>query len=181
MPPIVAKRALEDYLCAALMQLSELLLVHERLDEHFAVHQEHLLDCRLPEACATLDVYVELLGVHMRHEEELLLPIYARGEPSARFPLVLFTGQHQRMRELLAEARARLARLSGEGHALARGVIELLDFERTYKHLGEHHDGAERQALFPVLDRLATSDEQALVGGACLREWLEAERRLLRR
>jgi len=158
--------------------LSDLLSLHTRLDEHFAWHQELLLDRRLSEAKQSFGAYVELLELHMRHEEQLLLPIYARVEPQERFPLVLFTGQHQRMRELLQSAAARLEQLSGEGSALARAIIELLDHERTYKHLGEHHDGAERQALFPALDRLATPDEGEHLTRACFSEWLAAEARL---
>ena len=164
--------------CERRVPLSDLLSLHTRLDEHFAWHQELLLDRRLSEARQSFGAYVELLELHMRHEELLLLPIYARAEPPARFPLVLFTGQHQRMRELLQGAAARLDQLSGEGSALARAVIELLDHERTYKHLGEHHDGAERQALFPTLDRLATPDEHARLTEACFTEWFAAETRL---
>ncbi len=114
----------------------------------------------------------------MRHEEELFLPIYARETPPRRWPLVLYTGQHQRMRELLASARERIEGLVRSNSVRGRDIIELLDHERTYKHLAEHHDGAEREGFFPALDRLATREEQAGLVERCWTEWLAAERSL---
>lgn len=162
---------------------SSLLVLHSKLDEIFLEHQELLLERRLGEATAKLEVYRELLELHMRHEEELLLPLYARHGPSKRWPLVLFTGQHQRMRELLDAVAERLRSMPAE--VRPRDVIALLDFERTYKHLSEHHDGAEREGLFPALDRAmldgaAISAEHAGLVRSCLREWEEAEARLRR-
>jgi hemerythrin-like domain-containing protein len=158
---------------------SELLTVHAKLDEHFFVHQEHVLERRMREAELSLLRYVRLLTLHMRHEEELLLPLYARAEPPRRYPLVLFTGQHQRMRELLAALHERVSALAAQSSVHARDVIALLDSERTYKHLSEHHDGAERQALFPTLDRVLDSAEELRQVERCLSEWLDLERELI--
>lgn len=115
----------------------------------------------------------------MRHEEDVLLPIYAREEPPSRYPLILFTGQHRRMRELLEGVKQRVSRLALEGRPHARDVIELLDFERTFKHLSEHHDGAERAALFPTLDRLMGAAERRALIEPCLGEWLALESDLM--
>lgn len=132
----------------------------------------------MPQAERSLETYVRLLSLHMRHEEELLLPVYCREQPPQRFPLVLFTGQHQRMRELLANVRQRLAGLASNARTTTREIIELMDYERTYKHLVEHHDGAERAALFPTLDRLLSADEQRRLIEPCAAEWLALEREL---
>ena len=131
------------------------------------------------EAELALVRYVRLLTLHMRHEEELLLPLYGRTEPPRRYPLVLFTGQHQRMRELLAALQERVSALASQSRVQSRDVIELLDSERTYKHLSEHHDGAERQALFPTLDRALASAEELSRVERCLSEWLDLERELV--
>jgi hemerythrin-like domain-containing protein len=154
------------------------LAIHSKLDEYFLAHQELLLERRLPEAARSLARYVQLLELHMRHEEALFLPIYTRETPPRRWPLVLYTGQHQRMRELLASASERLERLVGSDSVRGRDIIELLDHERTYKHLAEHHDGAEREGFFPALDRLATREEQTSLVERCWTEWLAAERSL---
>ncbi|HET9929718.1 MAG TPA: hypothetical protein VFQ35_03485, partial [Polyangiaceae bacterium] len=129
----------------------------------------------LPEATLALARYVRLLELHMRHEEELLLPIYARETPSKRWPVVLYTGQHQRMRELLASTTERVAALARREDVRGRDIIELLDHERTYKHLAEHHDGAEREGFFPALDKLTTASECSELIESCWKEWLAAE------
>ena len=159
------------------LRISALLIVHEETDELFLRHQELLLERQLPAASAALRVYRELLELHMRHEEELLLPLYARSQPSPRWPFILYSGQHQRMRELLSAASEQLARLDVDS-VRSRDIIALLDQERTYKHLVEHHDGAEREGLFPALER-ALSDEQHLeITGRCLREWRRLQEQL---
>lgn len=114
----------------------------------------------------------------MHHEEELFMPIYSREAPPRRWPVVLYTGQHQRMRELLASASERLESLARRDSVRGRDIIELLDHERTYKHLAEHHDGAEREGFFPALDRLATLDEQSSLVEQCWREWAAVEHSL---
>ncbi|MFZ5896946.1 MAG: hemerythrin domain-containing protein [Myxococcota bacterium] len=164
------------------MPISRLLSIHERLERHFAQHQELLLNRELDQARLVLVGYTRLIQLHMQHEEERLLPIYLRVEPPRRFPPQLFTGQHQRMRELLEGVNARLSALPRERDRLqARAIIELLDYERTYKHLVEHHDGAEQQAFFPALDRLASAAEQSSIAEECLHEWnrLESELALM--
>ena len=55
-----------------------------------------------------------------------------------------------------------------------RFVIQLLELETTYKHLLEHHDGAERQGFFPALDEKSTPTERAEVLTQCLGEWNRA-------
>jgi hypothetical protein len=159
-----------------LLRLSALLVVHDRTEDLFLQHQELLIERRLPEAVSRLRDYRALVELHMRHEEELLLPVYLRSEPSKRWPAVLYTGQHQRMRELLSGIDARLAALGD--NVRSRDIIGLLDYERTYKHLVEHHDGAEREGFFPALDRIAGDPEQDALARRCLDEWYELERSL---
>jgi hemerythrin-like domain-containing protein len=159
--------------------LQDLLVTHERLDELFLSHQEALLEGNLSEARTVLAVYRELLELHMRHEELVLLPRYQRMGPSPAWPVELYSGQHERMRELLSGASERLARIDENGPGKRRQIIALLDFERTFKHLSEHHDLAERRGLFPALAIKLGKHEQGKLVGQCLREWRHLERALL--
>jgi len=158
---------------------ADLLGVHERLDELFASHQELLIQQRLAEAQIALQVHRELLGLHMRHEEQFLLPLYERLGPNPLWPTRLYVGQHRRMRERLHGAAERLASLSGRGPTLRRAIIALLDYETTYKHLAEHHDGAERRGLLAALTFELDGVRQAEVVGPYLSEWWHAEQLLL--
>lgn len=159
--------------------LEEFLSVHERLCDLFSLHQELLLDLRLAEAQRTLAVHRSLIGLHMRHEERSLLPVYAKLGPNPSWPVRLYMGQHRHMRELLDGAAKRLAAIAGHGRSLKQQVLALLDYESKYKHLVEHHEGAERQGLFSALGFELDAEEQARVLDPCLTEWFHAERVLL--
>lgn len=132
-----------------------LVAVHRELDEIFLQYAERLLDRELDRARAVLGAYRELLFLHIEHEEASLLPRYAALGPIPRFPLVLYTGQHEKIRGMVDELVTRTAALGGDARAVRRGIIALFDRHATFKHLMEHHDGAERAGLFPALDGLA--------------------------
>lgn len=135
------------------MSVSErLVAIHRELDELFLLHAECLLERKLELANELLGAYRELLYLHMQHEEEVLLPRYAVLGPLPRFPLVLYTGQHDKLRAMLDELVSRTQSLGGEARAVRRAVLDLFDRHATFKHLLEHHDGAERQGLFAALD-----------------------------
>lgn len=158
---------------------SRLLEVHARLERLFAVHQELLLERRFALARDALSAYQQLLELHMRHEEELLLPLYTTLGPAPARPPRLYTGQHQRMRELLASAAGQLQRLEESARVMPGPLIALLDHERTFKHLAEHHDAAEQQGLFAVLSSELDPREQTRIVDECLAEWHRAEKELL--
>jgi hemerythrin-like domain-containing protein len=160
-----------------------LLELHGELDEIFWLHQESLVTLRLELSAELLAAYERLLRVHMRHEEELLLPVFERAGPVPRWPAVLYTGQHEKMLTLLSSVREALSELRRREQNRLRGGIALVTFEATYKHLVEHHDGAEREGLFPIVDRTATPDEATRLLELCRTQWadaLAAERELLR-
>ncbi len=147
-----------------------LLCAHDALDAMFAVHQEMLLLRRVSWAVEVLEAYQDLLRLHMRHEEELLFPIFERPPAHPRWPLVLYTGQHKKMLALLERILEALRNQSQDTMTRAF-VIRVLELETTYKHLGEHHDGAERQGFFPALDAKSSDTERTLLVERCLVEW----------
>jgi hypothetical protein len=145
---------------------------HADLEEIFALHQESLLLLELERARALCGAYRRLLALHMSHEEEQLLPIFARAGHIERWPSVLYTGQHQKMNALLDRIEQRLdAMIADPPLNRRRAVISLLDLETTYKHLGEHHDGAEREGFVPNLDRVSDSAERSSLLDRFRAEW----------
>jgi hypothetical protein len=159
--------------------VADLSRIHERLDELFAAHQELLLEQQLHDARKALHVYRGLLELHMRHEEHRLLPAYQAIGPSPKWPMELYVGQHRRMRDLLDGAEQRLSELSGRGPSVRRGIISVLDHETTFKHLTEHHEGAERQGLLAALGAALDDTEQANLVEPSLLEWYHAEQLLV--
>ncbi len=160
---------------------SSLLSLHRELDEIFALHQELLVVGELPLAVRVFDEYVSLLELHMSHEEQWLLPLYVAEGPMPRFPAVLYTGQHRKMRSQLGSLGGRLARAQYTAPRDLVGIIRILDLEASYKHLAEHHDGAEAQGLFKALDA-AMGDAEHELARRCMdqfRTTLDARRAVL--
>lgn len=144
-----------------------LLDIHQVLRELFLQHQEALLDADLARAGERLEEFERRLLHHIREEEELLLPIYERAGVIPGGPPVLFTGEHKRMRELLAGFRLALSSLEQNPTGRKRGILWLLDRQATFKNLMEHHDLRETTILYPALDRVTSEAERREVLARC--------------
>lgn len=150
--------------------LSLVLDCHTELEDVFAFHQQSLMVLDLRRAAALLDYHWELLSLHMRQEEELLLPCFDRAPKAKRWPRVLFTGQHQKLRELHERCRAAVRVLPTRANQ-RNAVLRVLQEQATYLHLEEHHDQAEREGFFPLVELGATPGEAQRLLEQCRREW----------
>lgn len=144
-----------------------LLEIHKALKELFLQHQEALLDGELARAKERLDEFEHRLVHHIREEEELLLPVYERAGTVPGGPPVLFTGEHKRMRELLAGFKQALSSLEQNLDSRKRGILWLLDRQATFKNLMEHHDLRETNILYPTLDRVTSEAERREILARC--------------
>ncbi|HET9958962.1 MAG TPA: hypothetical protein VFQ61_30940, partial [Polyangiaceae bacterium] len=119
--------------------------LHGELDEIFLLHQECLMLGHLELAEQVLAGFAELLALHAQHEETWFLPLYEVVGVEARFPLVLYRGQHRKMLGMVRSFQARTAELSRnrtmKPSELRRRVLALFDEHARFKHLLEHHDG----------------------------------------
>jgi len=158
--------------------------LHRSLDAVFSLHQELLVVLELELAEAVFDSHLTLLRLHMKHEEDWLLPVYCALGTVPRFPEALYLGQHRKLVTLLERIRQRMGEQQAAGPATPRAALSILDLETTYKHLAEHHDQAEANGLFKALDAgMPVSDRYWLVQ-RCSDEFLlalNAELPLLRR
>lgn len=123
---------------------------HRALEELLGLHQEALLAADWPLAGRCLALFHSALRLHIRQEDAWLLPAYAAVEAAQPWPARVFSGEHRKL-------EAFLARLWPAFRALAaapsrRAVIELIELEKSLKHLAEHHHLRENEALFPALD-----------------------------
>ena len=137
-----------------------LLAAHTQLDTLFLHHQEALLALDIASALQTLTEYEQSLYAHMRYEEELLLPVYERAGRIQGGAVEFFTGEHKRMREMLARIEETLDHLWRSPADLRRHIIKLFDREAAFKQLVEHHDQRERNILYPTLDKVTTEAER---------------------
>lgn len=137
-----------------------LLDLHEDLREGFLRHQEALLEGDISQARALLASFDRAIRDHIRHEEEVLLPVYEeRCGPIEGAPPALFYGEHRKIEKFLDEFAESLEQLAGTASTRAR--IALLDREGVFKNLLHHHDLRERSALYPELDRATSAEERA--------------------
>jgi hemerythrin-like domain-containing protein len=144
-----------------------LLEIHERLDELFASHQEALLALDVELAQASLKQFELDLRAHMRIEEDLLLPIYARAGRIKGGPPEFYTGEHKKMLEFLARFNKQLEALGEAPADLKRGIIDLFDQEAVFKQLMQHHDMREQNLLYPTLDKVTSEAEREALLAQC--------------
>ncbi len=140
----------------------QLTKVHEWLDELFLAHQTALLSLDLAEAERCLDAYDANLRLHIKDEEDLLIPIYS--ERASDIPggaVEFFTGEHKKILAFLGEFHQMLDRLRNQKKVqLKHAIIQLLDREGMYKGLLQHHHAREHNALYPWLDWLTSPEER---------------------
>jgi hemerythrin-like domain-containing protein len=124
--------------------------LHDDLAQRFFAHQRSLLDRDFVRAWSFLAGYRERLLWHIQDEESLVLPRYrVAGGDETDAPVRLFLGEHQKMREFVADCEQRVKRLVERPDD--RLLLELFDREATYKNLVMHHDLRERNALYPFV------------------------------
>jgi len=139
---------------------SDLLEIHQWLDELFLEHQRSLLRLDLVAANAALEAYTLELFTHMRDEEDLMIPLYReRAETPVGGTAEIFLGEHDKLRQYLVLFREELVKLAAASD-LERGVLFLLDSQHLYKRLLVHHDNRERKMLYPLLDQVTTERER---------------------
>jgi len=139
---------------------SDLLGLHQQLDELFFEHQRALVRGELEVALAKLEGYEKELLDHIWDEEEVLIPIYAaRAEAPVGGSAEIFLNEHRKIREYLVLFKAEFVKLSA-AEDLERAVIFLLDSQVIYKRLLVHHDARERKFLYPLLDEITTEQEK---------------------
>ena len=137
-----------------------LLEIHQRLNEMLLLHQEALLALDVDLALARLKPFERELRAHIRAEEDVLLPIYARAGRIQGGPIEFYTGEHKRMLEFLARFTEKLERLITDRAGLKRKIIELFDEQAVFKQLMQHHDMREQSLLYPTLDRVTGEEER---------------------
>lgn len=137
---------------------------HEYLDEFFLIHQEALIAGDIVMADEYLAYFSELMRLHIKIENEYLLPLFERCVPkaTAHWPASLYKHEHNKITQLLDGVEQLMNKL---GEPLnRRDIINLLDKENRFKNVVEHHEQREEMAFIPELvGQLSLSDHQQLL------------------
>lgn len=137
---------------------------HRQMNELILLHQEALLLQQPILAERFLALFRGMISAHIEAENAWLLPrLDTLAE--ARWPALLYRKEHDKILAMLANAETRMHGLAGKtGQAYRRAVLELLDYERAFKNVIEHHEEREEMAMLHELDQhVAVAELQQLV------------------
>jgi len=147
---------------------------HQQLGKLFFVHQEAIFLADLPRAIETLQRYTEAHDLHKRFEDEHLLTRLAELEDPGDWPASLYSHEHNKINDLLTQLEENLDRLNTRkltGTALRTELIELLDREKSFKGLCEHHQEREETGMLPALDRQTDTAWRISIIEPFMNEW----------
>jgi hemerythrin superfamily protein len=139
---------------------SDLLDLHQQLDDLFLEHQRALMRLDLNRAASLLDQYETQLLAHIRDEEDLMIPLYQqRAAAPIGAAAEIFLGEHEKLRHFLGLFKQEIAKIK-QNDDIERGVLFLIDSQHLFKRLLVHHDTRERKMLYPLLDDVTTESER---------------------
>ena len=154
---------------------------HKQLDEIFLLHQEALMQGHLQDASSILKAYNACHTVHMQFEDEVLLPKYASLEQQGNWDATLYQQEHHKIHDLYEKIEQGLLWLREQSlnpSQLRRNIIGLLDREKSFKGLCEHHQEREESSLLIELDRQTNSkwrEEQVVLFSQRWKQILDIE------
>jgi hypothetical protein len=152
----------------------QLTACHHQLNELFLLHQEALLQGHLGNAASILSSYESCHALHMQFEDDILLPKYADLEKQGKWDATLYQQEHHKISGLYGKIEQGLKCMAGQSldpSQLRRNIIHLLDREKSYKGLCEHHQEREETSLLVELDRQCDTRWRAEVGNLFSEKW----------
>lgn len=133
---------------------------HRHIDEVMALHQEALLIQNLSLAGEFLGLFEALLSSHIEIEDSLVLPLFEQQGVESRWPSLLYFKEHEKIAMMLAKIKDQFGLLANKQSAdLRRAILSLLDYEKSFKGVLEHHTEREEQALLPDLEKVLDSKQ----------------------
>ncbi len=128
---------------------------HLDLRELFMQHQEQLLQGEFQIALDQLQQFKHYLQIHMQLEEQHVFPEFTNIERKSRWELSLYEQEHEKINthynRLVNDLTGLLKQKLNESQT-RRNIIALLDREKTFKGMLEHHEEREEDAMLTELD-----------------------------
>lgn len=148
-----------------------LTLCHEDIRRWFLYHQECLLLRQDVYSAQCFQAFSLYLTEHMQYEDTVLFPAFLRAEHSLQWAINVYQKEHDKLRKMLHENQIMLDEyLAMQGRVKRLALLELLNKQRTFAHVMEHHEQREEQDLFLKLDEVTLDD--------ALRQWHQLEQKL---
>lgn len=145
---------------------------HRELDELLMLHQEALIVQQIPLADHALKIFSRFLKSHLELEDELLIPAHELITTEKAWRTLIYQEEHKKLKELLSNMRETMSK-APEQEELRRWTIELIDYERTFKNVMEHHEEREEKGLLSELDNSLDKDTLHSIITKCHLAWQE--------
>jgi hemerythrin-like domain-containing protein len=143
---------------------------HQYLDELLHLHQESLLERDTVLALEFWQLHVQMLRLHIELEEEWLLPALERSVVKPAWGANIYRAEHGKILSLGDKLNQAISSLHDIGPG-RRALITLLDKQRSYKNVLEHHEEREEKGLLPELDAALSAREIHQLNSACGKCW----------
>ncbi len=150
---------------------------HLDLREIFMQHQEFLLQGQFDEAFTSLNHYDVCHQAHAQLEERYLFPEFVKIERQSRWDVSLYEKEHEKISILFEKISEDLHWLSEQQlteSQLRRNIIAVLDKEKSFKGLTEHHEEREEEGMLKDLDEKLDSEHIKQLVSDIKYTWAEA-------
>lgn len=145
---------------------------HETIDALFILHQECLLEHALVEADLVLSHFKTALAAHLEAENQWLLPSYESLQIEKRWPASLYQKEHAKLAQMLQKVERYMDTLAGKQSRRYRfAMLDLLDYERSFRNVLEHHEEREELALLKDLDEHLSAGRLQELYEKCEQHW----------
>jgi hemerythrin-like domain-containing protein len=145
-------------------------IYHQYMQELLHLHQEALLERDIGLALGFWQLHAQMLRLHIHLENEMLLPALDNQVDSPAWPASLYRAEHAKISSMGEQLGEVLTGLAETGLA-RRVVIALLDKQRSYKNLLEHHEEREEKGLLPELDAVLDAQQLGNINAVCAQSW----------
>lgn len=136
-------------------QLLNLVEGHEHFEQLMLMHQEALVGLELSEARRLFEQLRCRKVDHMQLEDRELLPLYAElGQWERGGNPEIIRAEHDQIYLMMNHLTQSLEDLDRPGQLTRRAVVEVLDAEKSFKGVLEHHSLREATHLYPALGRI---------------------------
>ncbi|MFT5395272.1 MAG: hypothetical protein ACI85N_000456 [Gammaproteobacteria bacterium] len=128
---------------------------HLDLREVFAQHQEALLQGHFEEAITLLNNFNLCHESHAKLEERYIFPLFEKIDRQSKWDVSLYIKEHEKIERLFENISKDVDWLSEQSLSKSqfhRNIIALLDKEKTFKGLTEHHEEREEEAMLKELE-----------------------------
>ncbi|SRR5690554_2282225 len=131
---------------------------HRDLRRWFLFHQECLLLGQDNFAQQCFAAFADYLSTHMQFEDSVVFPLVQEHAIATQWPMLVYSKEHEKIYTLLDKNTALLddyTRMRGREKRIA--LLELLEKQRSFSHVMEHHEEREEQDMFVLLNAAKTA------------------------